>query len=274
MLYFAGTDWFLLSWRLLPLPTLHMVESARSSSSAWVRACVCVFVCVCVWERAKHAHVYVRETVQHTHRETERGRDNNKRGRLKRNPKSVTPNMCVCVCVCVWERSVHLCVSALRQCVKMSRFDCRRFMSHKWWLTIHLPWTCTQTHEMHANIRTHTMTHTHTHTHTVPVPAFIHWPWRICAGSLTHAYLHWTHTLTHLLSGHSLKVIMCECVCVCVCVCVSVCPSIHVSARVKVTSSEADHLFMPRTDCGIDIENTWARADKQPLLTGQPASKL
>ena len=62
--------------------------------------------------------------------------------------------------------------------------------------------------------------------------------------------------------------------CVCVCVCVSVCPSVHVSARVKVTSSEADHLFMPRTDCGIDIENTWARADKQPLLTRQPASKL
>lgn len=45
MLYFAGTDWFLLSWRLLPLPTPHMVESARSSSTAFVYVLVCVHVC-------------------------------------------------------------------------------------------------------------------------------------------------------------------------------------------------------------------------------------
>ena len=217
MLYFAGTDWFLLSWRLLPLPTLHMVESARSSSSAWVRACVCVFVCVCVWERAKHAHVYVRETVQHTQRETERGRDNNKRGRLKRNPKSVAPNMCVCVSVCVCVREVS--IYAFLHWDNVLKWAA--LIADALWVTsddsqstspehAHKHTRCMQTYG-------HTQWHTRTHTHTVPVPAFIHWPWRICAGSLTHAYLHWTHTLTHLLSGHSLKVIMCECVCVCVC---------------------------------------------------------
>lgn len=74
---------------------------------------------------------------------------------------------------------------ATRQCVKKwGTFDCRRFMSHKWWLAIHLPSTCT--HKTH--------THQPTDTHFAPSSDFIHWPWRICAGSLTHAYLHWTHT--------------------------------------------------------------------------------
>lgn len=47
MLYFADTDWFLLSWRLLPLPTPHMVESARSWSAV-VCTGVRVHVCVCL----------------------------------------------------------------------------------------------------------------------------------------------------------------------------------------------------------------------------------
>lgn len=34
MLCVAGTDWFFLLWRLLPLPTPHMVKSACSSSAA------------------------------------------------------------------------------------------------------------------------------------------------------------------------------------------------------------------------------------------------
>lgn len=52
------------------------------------------------------------------------------------------------------------------------------------------------------------------------------------AALLMHIYTE--HILTHLLSGHSLKVIVCEFA--------SVCPSVHVHAFLKVTSSEADHL--------------------------------
>jgi len=43
MLYFADTDWFLLSWRLLPLPIPHMVESACSSSAVFL----CAVLCIC-----------------------------------------------------------------------------------------------------------------------------------------------------------------------------------------------------------------------------------
>lgn len=64
-------------------------------------------------------------------------------------------------------------------------------------------------------------------------------------------HIYTEHTLTHLLSGHSLKVTVCECVCV------SVCPSVHVRASLKVTSSEADHLSTLCIDCRIDIKNTW-----------------
>lgn len=112
-----------------------------------------------------------------------------------------------------------------------------------------------------------THTQTYGHANFVLSPAFIHWPWRICAGSLTHAYLHWTHT--HSPTQRALS----KGYCVWVCERVSVCTSVHMSACVKVTSSEADHLFMACTDCWIDNENTWT-CRQTPLLAGQPAWKL
>lgn len=89
MLYFAGTDWFLLSWRLLPLPTPHMVESARSSSTVFL------FACVCVCEKStKYVRLHARTNGAGGDGGTKTKGDN-----LKRNPASVTQNMCVCVCV-------------------------------------------------------------------------------------------------------------------------------------------------------------------------------
>lgn len=58
-------------------------------------------------------------------------------------------------------------------------------------------------------------------------------------------HIYTEHTLTHLLSRHPLKVIVCEC------------PSAQVRVCLKVTSREVDHLYMRRTGCRIDIENTW-----------------
>lgn len=82
MLYFAGTDWFLLSWRLLPLPTPHMVESARSSSSA--RVCMCVRFC----EEGTHMCM--------SGRQHERRRNRNKRDRFKEKSKECdTEHACV-----------------------------------------------------------------------------------------------------------------------------------------------------------------------------------
>lgn len=193
MLYFAGTDWFLLSWRLLPLPTPHMVESARSSSTAYVY--VCVHVCFFFVLPKKRIYPWKNK------RGWRGGGETHKRDNSKRNPKTVILGMCVhsqeCASICVF--------FTIRQCVKMSRFDCRRFMSHNWWLTIHLPWTCT-----HALTQD---THWHTGKHTSLSTAFIHWPWRICAGSLTHAYLHWTHT--HSPTQRALSKGYCVWVCVC-----------------------------------------------------------
>lgn len=89
--------------------------------------------------------------------------------------------------------------------------------------------------------------HTYTHTSFPLLPSSTDREEYVQAALLMHIYTE--HTLTHLLSRHSLKVIVCECV--------SVCPSAHVRACLKVTSREADHLSMLRTDCRIDIENTW-----------------
>lgn len=124
MLYSAGTDWFLLSWRLLPLPNPHMAESARSSFSAWTRMCVCL----CVYN--KQIYVYACNS--------EKGVGGQKQMSLFKEKSNECDSECVCAC-CVCK---HVCPSvffAIRQCVKMSRFDCRRFMSHKWWLTVHPP---------------------------------------------------------------------------------------------------------------------------------------
>lgn len=99
-----------------------------------------------------------------------------------------------------------------------------------------------------ALTHTHTLAHTHTHAPR-SLSCFIHWPWRICAGSLTHAYLHWTHTHSPTQRPFS------KGYCVWVCVCLAV--RSRKRACVKVTPSEADHLFMPFTDCRMDIENTW-----------------
>lgn len=105
MLYFAGTDWFLLSWHLLPLPTSHMVESAQSSYVL----CVCVFVFV---------------------RQTSTCVGEYKRGGVTKQKRQFKEKECDTE-LCLSEECVHLCVFAIRQCVKMSRFDCRRFVSHK-----------------------------------------------------------------------------------------------------------------------------------------------
>ncbi len=155
---------------------------------------LCASVCVVfLWE--KHAHVYVQETQQG------RWRDKNKGDHLKRKSTECdTERVCVCVCVCVCP---HLCVFAIRQCVKMSRFDCRRFMSHKWWLTIHLP----KTHTLMHSRKTHTHTYTHTHTH---IQTYRHThtslPLRssstdreeyVQAALLMHIYTEHTHSLTY-----------------------------------------------------------------------------
>lgn len=108
----------------------------------------------------------------------------------------------------------------------------------------------------------HTCTHANTDTHLALFSSTDREEY-VQAALLMHIYTE--HTLTHLLSGRSLKVIVCECV--------SVCPPVHVHACVKVTSSEADHLSMLCTDCWIDIENTWTSSLTTTINRTIPASK-
>ena len=164
-----------------------MAESAQSSFSAWV----CARMCLYVWNKyarvhAMHAYEMVRKS---------KG-DINKWRHLRKSPEGVTRNMFVCVCV----------PFTVRQCVKMSRFDCRRFMSHNWWLTVHLPCTHTQTHK-----------HTHMLTH-ILFPVL---PWStdheeyVQAALLMHIYTEAYNT--HTSSAGELQRLLCESVCLFVC---------------------------------------------------------
>lgn len=172
MLYFAGTDWFVLSWRLLPLPTPHMVESAWSLSTACVRE--------------KHLCTSGKEK-----------RDiygEKQWGNMCNNRKKKRAFHWTCVRVaCGRAKRASICAFfAIRQCVKTSRFDCRRFVSHKWWLTIHLPLTCT-----HASHKTCIFSHTSFYL----LPSSTDREEYVQAALLMHIYTE--YALFHLLSEHS-----------------------------------------------------------------------
>lgn len=138
-------------------------------------------------------------------------------------------------------KRASICVFAIRQCVRMSGFDCRRFMSHKWWLTIHLPWT-----------------HTDKHTSFPLLPSSTDREEYVQAVLLMHIYTE--HTLAHLLSGHS------KGYCVQVCARTYVCLLVH--RRVFKGHFERGWPLVH----AVQIVGLIMRT--QPLLPGQPVEEL